>query len=488
MGCSSSKKLEEEAVRACHERRSFVKTAIAQRSLLASSHVAYAHSLRRVSLALFYYLAEDEHLYFLQQEAACRHRPCSPEKKVLVVNCLRSGGGAPVHPVVEEQWVDEAAETATVDGFFGVDPGQFFFHPSSYAPANAMPASPLPPPTTTWDFPWDPFSSLHPDHQQYVNYGDVDEGRRSDGEEDEQMLPELEEESDGDSDSDDEEEEAEASPAGEQQPGGGEEEEEKAVDRVNNELRVLASADVEQHSTPGFTVYVDRPPASMAEAMRDIQGHFMKIADVANDVSVLLEVVPYQRKVRPAAHGDVDGDEEGCGGGEVSPEAFQLFKSHKESLDRLYEWEKRLYEEVRAGERVRLAYEKKCALLRSQDANGAEPFAIEKTRAAMRDLRTKLDISITSVDSVSKRIAAVRRDELLPQLTQLIRGYHHHHRSRKNTSDRSGRLMCLILDKKMFRLARMWRVIADAHRAMKRTADEACALLSSSAAASARAA
>ena len=32
---------------------------------------------------------------------------------------------------------------------------------------------------------------------------------------------------------------------------------------------------------------------------------------------------------------------------EIPPEPFELFQSHKESLDRLYEWEKRLYEEVR---------------------------------------------------------------------------------------------------------------------------------------------
>ncbi|KAG8069941.1 hypothetical protein GUJ93_ZPchr0006g41916 [Zizania palustris] len=447
MGCSSSRLDEEEAVKTCHDRKSFVKKAITQRNLLASSHVAYVHSIRRVSLALFYYFAEDEHLYFLQEHASsCRHRPCSPEKKVLVINCLRPAGAAPVHPM--EQWEPDTAETVTVEEFFG------FFHPSSYAPANAMPASPQPP---AWDLSWDPFPSLNPDHEQYADY-DV-EGGRSD-EEDEQ-IPELEEESDGGVGDGEEEEaedqkaadlQAEAAPAVEQPM-----EEEKVVG-VNNNLRVLASAEIEQQSTPGFTVYVDRPPASMAEAMRDIHGHFMKILDMASEVSVLLEVVPYQRKVRPAASRDSgNGDEEG--GCEVSPEPFELFKSHKESLDRLYEWEKLLHEEVRAGERVRLSYEKKCALLRSQDANGAEPFAIEKTRAAIRDLRTKLNISITTVDAVSKRIAAVRDDELLPQLMQLIRG-----------------------------LGRMWRVIADAHRVMKRVADEACALISSSPAAAAAAA
>ncbi|VAH73462.1 hypothetical protein VPH35_050366 [Triticum aestivum] len=54
-----------------------------------------------------------------------------------------------------------------------------------------------------------------------------------------------------------------------------------------------------------------------------------------------------------------------------------------------------------AGEHVQLSYEKKGAQLRTQDANGVEPFAIETTRAATRDLQTKLNISAAFVDDVS---------------------------------------------------------------------------------------
>ncbi|KAM0839436.1 hypothetical protein ACQ4PT_060320 [Festuca glaucescens] len=455
MGCSSSKKLdEEEAVKACHDRRSFVKKAIAQRNLLASSHVAYLQSLRRVSLALFYCLAEDEHLYFLQ-ESSCRHHPCSPENKVFVLNCLRQGG-APVHPLVEH-WdgEDGAAETAVVDGFFGVDPRLF------HQPADNVPRSSPRPLPMQWDLFWiDPFSSLPTDRDhRYMNHG-VEEAN---ADQEDEEIPELEDASEDENDGCDREEESEEEEekeAGHEQAGAPhraveeqrEEEEKKVVD-ANHKLRVMASAEIEQQSSPGrFTVYVDRPPASVAEAMRDIKAHFSKVAEVAGEVSVLLEVVPYQKKV---PRGDVDGEDgdEQVGAREAWPEPFELFQSHKESLDRLYEWEKKLYDEVRAGERVRLSYEKKCAQLRSQDANGAEPFAIERTRAAMRDLRTKLNISLASVDAVSRRVVAVRDDELLPQLAQLIRG-----------------------------LAKMWRVIGDAHRVMKRTADEASALLSSSAA------
>lgn len=300
MGCSSSKLDEEAAVKTCHDRKSFVKKAIAQRGLLASSHVAYVQSLRRVSMALFYYFAEDEHLYFLQeQSSSCLHRPSSPEKKVLVVNRLRPAG-APVHPVVE-QWDPEAVENATIDRFFGLD--HQFFRPPSMDPMIGTPVSPQPP---RWDLSWDPFSSTT-DHHLYADYGV--EGIKV-GQEDEQ-IPELEEESDDDDDDghregkaeeeEEEEEEEEDEEESEQEDASAPEvapprEEDGKVDHVNNELRVMVSGEVEQHGTPGFTVFVDRPPTSMAEAMKDIQGHFMKIVDTASEVSLLLEVVPYHRR------------------------------------------------------------------------------------------------------------------------------------------------------------------------------------------------
>ncbi|GJM90344.1 hypothetical protein PR202_ga06615 [Eleusine coracana subsp. coracana] len=449
MGCSSSKLDEQEAVKTCHDRRSFVKKAITQRSLLASSHVAYVQSLRRVSLALFYYFAEDEHLYLMQEASSFVHHPASPHHKVFVINCLRPGG-APVHPLEQWEEPDEAAETAIVDRFFGLD--HQFFQPSSMdSSANgSAPVSP-PPQLPRWDLFWDPFSSLTDNQHRYGNYG-VDAVQDDLG--GDEYIPELEEES-GDDDDFDGRNNCEAEVKVEQVKAAApvveppREERKEEVNHVRNGLRVMANADIEQHGTPGFTVFVDRPPMSVAEAMKHIQGHFMKVVETAGEVSVLLEVVPYQRKVQPPVPRE-DGGEQGEAV-EIPPEPFEVFKSHKESLDRLYEWEKRLYEEVRVREKVRLAYEKKCDLLRSQDANGAEPYAIEKTRVAIRDLRTKLNISLTSVDNVSRRIAAVRDDELLPQLTQLVRA-----------------------------LARMWRVITEAHREMKRTADEAAALLSSS--------
>lgn len=61
--------------------------------------------------------------------------------------------------------------------------------------------------------------------------------------------------------------------------------------------------------------------------------------------------------------------------------------------------------------------------LRSHDLNGDEPSVIDKTRAAIRDLQTRLKVSINSMEYVSSRIETLRDEELYPQLMELIRGY-----------------------------------------------------------------
>lgn len=75
------------------------------------------------------------------------------------------------------------------------------------------------------------------------------------------------------------------------------------------------------------------------------------------------------------------------------------------------------------GERTRVAYEKKCAQLRNQDVTGDEPSSVFKTRAAIRDLQTRLKVSIHTVESISRRIETLRDEELHPQLMELIQGY-----------------------------------------------------------------
>ncbi|KAG6415221.1 hypothetical protein SASPL_122626 [Salvia splendens] len=56
--------------------------------------------------------------------------------------------------------------------------------------------------------------------------------------------------------------------------------------------------------------------------------------------------------------------------------------SHASTLDRLYAWEKKLYDEVKASEALQSSFEQKCKLLRHT----------EKTRAAVKDLHSRITV------------------------------------------------------------------------------------------------
>ncbi|XP_051199534.1 protein ROLLING AND ERECT LEAF 2 [Lolium perenne] len=92
-------------------------------------------------------------------------------------------------------------------------------------------------------------------------------------------------------------------------------------------------------------------------------------------------------------------------------------------MDRLYVWEKRLHKEIVEEERLRITYDREWKRLKDLDNSGAEPYKIDATRASIRTLLTRINISIRSVKVISRRIHILRDDELHPYLVKLIQGH-----------------------------------------------------------------
>ncbi|XP_009613914.1 nitrate regulatory gene2 protein [Nicotiana tabacum] len=246
------------------------------------------------------------------------------------------------------------------------------------------------------------------------------------------------------------------------------------VGQLSNKETAVADPEAKEE-TPGFTVYVNRRPTSMSEVIKELESQFMIACSSAKEVSAVLEAIRAQyslqsndlspmKMLNPVAlfrsgssrssssrfliDPSTLRDEGYQSSSDVSDESNMFSSSHQSTLDRLYAWEKKLYDEVRAGERVRLAYEKKLAQLRNQDVNGADPSSLDKTRTAIRNLDTQIKVSIHSVESISRRIETLRDEELQPQLLELVQG-----------------------------LGRMWKVMAECHQMQKHTLDEAKLLL-----------
>lgn len=71
---------------------------------------------------------------------------------------------------------------------------------------------------------------------------------------------------------------------------------------------------------------------------------------------------------------------------------------------------------------VRREYDLKCKTLRQLETNG-ETNKIDKTRAVVKDLHSRIRVAIHRIDSISTRIEDLRDKELQPQLEELIDGY-----------------------------------------------------------------
>lgn len=109
--------------------------------------------------------------------------------------------------------------------------------------------------------------------------------------------------------------------------------------------------------------------------------------------------------------------------------------SHLSTLGRLYAWEKKLYDEVKAGYEIKKIYDRKSSQLSNE--NGSNKSGIEDE---VNDLYSRVLVSMKICDSILKRIENVRDEELLPQLIELLRG-----------------------------LTKTWKVMSESHKLQSRT-------------------
>ncbi|GMH18130.1 hypothetical protein Nepgr_019971 [Nepenthes gracilis] len=93
------------------------------------------------------------------------------------------------------------------------------------------------------------------------------------------------------------------------------------------------------------------------------------------------------------------------------------------TMQKLHLWEKKLLEEVKAEENMRVIHDRKLQKLRRLDERGAEADKVDTTRTLVRNLSTKIRIAIQVVDKISVKINKLRDEELWPQLNELIQGF-----------------------------------------------------------------
>ncbi|KAL6584683.1 hypothetical protein OROMI_003972 [Orobanche minor] len=97
-------------------------------------------------------------------------------------------------------------------------------------------------------------------------------------------------------------------------------------------------------------------------------------------------------------------------------------ETHATVLDKMLAWEKKLYDEVKAGEQMKHEYQKKVASLNKLKKRGSNTEALEKMKAAVSHLHTRYIVDMQSMDSTVSEINRLRDEQLYPKLVALVDG------------------------------------------------------------------
>ncbi|EOX90802.1 Uncharacterized protein TCM_000170 [Theobroma cacao] len=362
MGCWYSRIDREETVSRCKARKRYMKQLVNARQALAASHSMYLRSLRGTGSALLQFSNNETTLHLHH------HVPPPPQPP------------APPPPPMSP-----GSDTWT----------------SATTTSPALPPPPPPPPSSSWDF-WDPF-------------GPATASRSAT------------------------EEEWEAATLAS----------EVAVTATTTATGAASMA-APPSVVSGFSkdtgselaMVVSRNSKELVEIVKEVDEYFLKAADAGSQLSVLLEVsnsnfsnqskgdkvYNYGCNLTPTTWTwNWNPKMEGIGklgedriGGNVGGSVHS--SSHCSTIERLYAWEKKLYQEVKHAEAIKIEHEKRVAQLRKLEVKRADYVKTEKTKKEVEKLESQMMVAAQAIETTSTEIIKLRESELYPQLLDLVKG------------------------------------------------------------------
>ncbi|KAL1563888.1 protein ALTERED PHOSPHATE STARVATION RESPONSE 1-like [Salvia divinorum] len=438
MGCVASRlQEEEEVVSICRERKKQLKLAVEKRYALADAHYRYCKSLSGVSAAinLFvtrhsspnapYYITFPPHSPTKEKVASnplfLQQAPSEPTKETIACDSGSSSISS-ISCEEEREGMREKQEEGNICGYFYMNMPQ----PSQPQLQTTM-ASPQ------RDFGWDffnPFNNVErPEMINVYNRMSEEEVRAV---REQEGIPDLEDE--------------------EGERGG----ETANVEEKGGEIEAVKGVERERENggrEKGLSVVDNHKPVDgreLLEALKDIEDHFIVAYDSGKDVSRMLECnrVHLQSNIDEIKENSTkliqaitwrsassrsssckslvaSSSKSSSTWTEFSNDLFDEYGgmtsgSHSLTLGRLYAWEKKLYNEVKNGDSIRKIYEKKCNQLQNQDVRGDEGFTVYKSRAAVKDLYSRILVAIRSAETISKQIEKLIEEEIEPQIRELL--------------------------------------------------------------------
>ncbi|KAG5047953.1 hypothetical protein JHK85_009056 [Glycine max] len=411
MGCNTSRLDRLPAVALCRDRCKFLDDALRQSYALADAHVAHMEALKTLGHALL--------CFFDGFEDSDETNVPNKETKVPVATksppphspSSFSSDSDDAHVLLHSESETEDAEKEEFQLF--THARYDYAHSARYPPfspprgySGSKPPSPPPPSGSAWDF----LNFFEPYEKYHVPYfpggGDADVAENEKGKVEKRDGSKSKEEN------------------GEAKKKKGDSKEKKVV---SEKAEVVLVSEQCSDSAKGFS-----------EAVKEIQILFEKASESGNPVLEMLDAgkLRYHRKfdLNPVSckmmHVFTPSSPLGvrCMKSSVGRRMGSGYEGDKDltyanlcsTLKKLCMWEKKLYHEVKAEEKLRMLHQKKCKQLRRMKQKDADAQKIDSVQTFIGILSTKMKISIQVVDKISITISKLREEELWPLIYRFL--------------------------------------------------------------------
>ncbi|KAI3767856.1 hypothetical protein L2E82_18285 [Cichorium intybus] len=372
MGCYYSRLEREEMVSRCKARKRYMKQFVKARHAFAASHSMYLRSLRNTGAALLQFATAESPLHLPPVlPSASPQSPTPP--------------APPPPPPMSSS--SESWTTSTVN--------------TSATPLPPPPPPP-PPPSSTWDF-WDPFMPMS-ERSETVRDDEWEEMSTNAASETVVTTTTV----------------GSASVA--------------APPSAVSGFSKITVSNATQSEMP---VVVSGKSKDLLEIIKELDEYFLRAADSGGKLSALLEVPTCTFPDRTSS-GKIHGYGKnlnpflctwsssarfmkfGCEG--MTGIDAHIPGSHRSTVERLFEWEKKLFDEVKNAESLKMEHEKRVEQLRKLELKRGDYVKTEKAKKEVEKLESRITVSGQAIESTSQEIVKLRETELYPQLVELVKG------------------------------------------------------------------
>ncbi|KAI5402694.1 protein ROLLING AND ERECT LEAF 2 [Lathyrus oleraceus] len=420
MGCNFSKLDRLPAVSLCRDRSTFIDESLHQSYALADAHVAHMESLRALGPSLVSFFQQSGNYGEIN---ACISKTSSP------LSSLFSSDSDDAQVLLHsESEIDEARRESQLcthnfrHSYHHHDTSQFIVSDNyvkpiydSYSPqppsntsttfSSFKPPSPPPPSNSAWDF----LNFFEPYEKYQVPYYHGGDG---DGYDDANSMVEKEKGN----------VKTQKSECFKSKGGG-----DKVIIKPENRVAKPKETNLKEKKDSVELEECNDFQKDISEAVKEIHILFERASDSGNTFLEMLDVgkLRYHSKTEHST---------------VSWKIMHVFSQPNpvvnkcmeyedkslsdanlcSTLSKLCLWEKKLYHEVKAEEKMRTLHEKKCKQLKCMTNKNADAQKIGSVEAFIDILVMKMKISFQTVDKISITISKLTEEELWPQINKFI--------------------------------------------------------------------